>query len=208
MNTLYMSDTFERQKNAKATAVTLGVTGVLLLIMILYKWPLPSLSLPPVEELIEVNLGSSDFGSGKDQPLLPGEPAPSKQLAYSPPATISTTQNNMKDVETDDKNVDAPEIKRPVVAKQDATKIDNDNRTVKTNNKPQPVVTEAPPRPKAVLGRTTGSNGNGGNGADRYEKGGNEGIAGGNGDQGRPGGVPGGKNYTGTPKILGFAYYK
>ena len=39
--------------------------------------------------------------------------------------------------------------------------------------------------------------GTGGNEADSYKKGGNEGIAGGQGDQGRPGGNPDSKNYTG-----------
>lgn len=202
-NTLYMSDTFERQKNVKATAVTLGVVGVLLLIMILYKWPLPTLYQPLIQELIEVNLGNSDVGSGNDQPLLPGEPAPSKHLAYSPPAPVHAREDNVKDVETDDKNVDAPEIKKPSITKQNATKIDNDNKSIKTNNKPQTVVTQAPPKPKAVLGRTTGGDGIGGNGADSYKKGTGEGIAGGNGDQGRPGGAPGGKDYTGTPKNFG-----
>jgi hypothetical protein len=48
-----------------------------------------------------------------------------------------------------------------------------------------------------------GGNGNGGNGAVKYKPGGNEGIAGGNGDQGRIGGSPTGKNYTGTPRSFG-----
>jgi len=39
--------------------------------------------------------------------------------------------------------------------------------------------------------------GTGGNEADSYKKGGSEGIAGGKGDQGRPGGDPNSKNYTG-----------
>ena len=54
-----------------------------------------------------------------------------------------------------------------------------------------------------MLGRTTGGTGNGGNGADTYKPGSGEGIAGGEGDQGRVGGVPGGKDYTGTPKNFG-----
>jgi len=39
--------------------------------------------------------------------------------------------------------------------------------------------------------------GTGGNDADSYKKGGNEGIKGGSGDQGQPGGNPDSKNYTG-----------
>jgi hypothetical protein len=40
-------------------------------------------------------------------------------------------------------------------------------------------------------------NGTGGNEASTYKKGGNEGVAGGQGDQGRAGGNPDSKNYTG-----------
>jgi hypothetical protein len=48
-----------------------------------------------------------------------------------------------------------------------------------------------------------GGNGTGGNGADTYKAGTGEGIAGGNGDQGRVGGSPTGTSYTGQPKRLG-----
>jgi hypothetical protein len=81
--------------------------------------------------------------------------------------------------------------------------INKENKTVKTTPKPQPVVAPPAPRPKATANRTLGGNGTGGNGADDYKKGNGEGIAGGNGDQGRPGGSPNGTNYTGTPRNLG-----
>jgi len=202
-NTLYMTDTFERQKNAKATAVTLGTAGLLFLIMILITLPSPVINPIANEELIEVNLGNSDFGSGTDQPLLPGEPAPSEQVAYNPPTPVKAVESDVKNVETDESNVDAPAIRNPAVTKPNATRIDNENKTVKTKTTTASVVTAAPPKPKAVLGRTTGGNGNGGNGADTYKAGTGEGIAGGTGDQGRVGGVPGGKDYSGTPKNFG-----
>lgn len=204
-NTLSMTADFERQKNIKASALTFGVAGALLLLFILIKWPLPTLPEPVTEELIEVNLGSGDLGSGDDQPMLPGEPAPAEQPAYTPPQPTPAVADNAKDIETDDRpDNDAPAIRKPVVAKPNATKIDEDNKTVKPTNTttPQPV-TQAPPKPKAVLGRTTGGNGNGGNGADTYKPGTGEGIAGGQGDQGRPGGSPDGTSYTGAPKNFG-----
>ena len=205
-NAVSMSPEFERQKNIKASAITLGIAGALLLLFILIKWPLPSVPPAPVEEFVEVNLGSGDLGSGKDQPLLPGEPAPAEQQAYTPPQPVKAVADNAKDIETDDRpdNNDAAVIKKPVVAKPNATKINEENKTAKptANTTPQPV-TQAPPRPKAVLGRTTGGNGNGGNGADTYKPGTGEGIAGGSGDQGRPGGDPNGRNYTGTPRNFG-----
>jgi hypothetical protein len=199
-----MSADFERQKNIKASAYTFGIAGALLLLFILVKWPLPVVDPPYVEEFIEVNLGSGDFGSGKDQPLLPGDPAPAEQPAYTPPQPIQSQISEAKDVETDDRDVnDAPAIKRPAVSQPNAIKIDND-KVVKSNTAPQPVVIQAPPKPKAVLGRTTGGSGNGGNGADTYRPGTGEGIAGGQGDQGRPGGSPTGRNYSGAPRPQGI----
>ena len=204
-NTLSMSAEFERQKNIKATAITLGIAGALLLIVILVRWPLPTVAPTPVQEFLEVNLGTDDFGSGKDQPLLPGEPAPAKQIAYTPPQPVKAVADDVKDVETDDRNDnDAPAIRKPVVAKPNATRIDDNNKTVKQTaaTVPQPI-TQAPPKPRAVLGRTTGGNGNGGNGAETYKPGTGEGIAGGSGDQGRPGGDPNGTNYSGQRKTFG-----
>ena len=200
-----MSSEFERQKNIKASVITLGVAGVLLLLFILIKWPLPALQQLPAEELMEVNLGTDDVGSGKDQPMLPGEPAPAKQVAYTPPQPVKAVSENVKDIETDDRDDnDAPAIRKPVVAKANATRINDENKTAKptANTTPQPV-TQAPPRPKAVLGRAVGGSGNGGNGADSYRPGTGEGQGGGQGDQGRPGGDPNGRSYTGTPKNFG-----
>ena len=207
-NTLSMSAEFERQKNIKATAITLGVAGSLLLLFILVKWPLPTVEPPPTQEFLEVNLGSGDLGSGNDQTLLPGEPAPTQQTAYVPPQPVQAVAEDVKDVETDDRENDAPAIRKPTIVKPNATRINDENKPTRptTNTNPQPVVQEAP-KPRAVLGRTTGGNGNGGNGADTYRPGTGEGIAGGQGDQGRPGGDPNGRSYTGSPKNFGMKVF-
>ena len=204
-NSLSMTADFERQKNIKALAITLGIAGALLLLFILLRWNLPTVPPTPTQEFLEVNLGTDDFGSGKDQPLLPGEPAPAKQVAYAPTQPIKAVAEDVKDVETDDREEnDAPAIRKPVVTKPTATRIDDNNKTVKqtTAATPQPV-TQAPPKPRAVLGRTTGGSGSGGNGAETYKPGSGEGIAGGSGDQGRPGGDPNGTNYSGQRKTFG-----
>jgi hypothetical protein len=202
-NYLYMTDEFERQKKVKAYSITFGIAGSLLLLFILIKWPLPDLPQPLLEEVIEVNLGSGDVGSGTDQPMLPGQPAPEEQTAYNPPRQVRAAVNNAKDIETDERNTDAPAITRPTVSNPKATEINNENKTVKTDPAPQPVPTPAPPKPKATMSGVRGGTGNGGNGATTYERGGSEGIAGGTGDQGRPGGDPNGRVYTGTPRNLG-----
>src|SRR5215203_3222634 len=173
-NHLSMSAEFEKQKNIQASALTAAIAGALLFIFIWVKLSIPQEPIPPIDEFVEVNLGTGDQGFGTDQPKLPGDPAPARQTSYTPPQPVQSREEAVKDVASADNNHDAP-----------------------------PVMTQAPPRPKAVLGRTIGGNGNGGNGADSYKPGGNEGIAGGNGDQGRPGGDPNGRNYTGTPRSFG-----
>jgi hypothetical protein len=204
-NHLSMSAEFERQKNIQASAMTAAIAGALLFMFLWIKFSIPREEVPPVDEFIEVNLGSGDQGFGTDQPLLPGDPAPAQQVSYSPPQPVQSREEAVKDVASEhETSNDAPPVIKPAVSKPDATKINSESKAVKTNNttSPQPV-TPAPPRPKAVLGRTVGGNGNGGNGADSYKAGGNEGIAGGNGDQGRVGGDPNGRNYSGTPRNFG-----
>jgi len=202
--TIYMTDLEERQKRVKAALITLGVAGALLLLAILLRWNLPTVPLPVQEEYIEINIGSGDEGFGSDQPLLPGDPAPAQQVAYTPPQTTPSNTDDARDIDNSDNSPDAVVVNKPVNPKPNATKIDAENKTVKTKPAAEPVAaTPAPPKPKAVLGRTVGGTGNGGNGADSYERGGSEGIAGGTGDQGRPGGSPNGRDYTGTPKNFG-----
>lgn len=195
----YMPDSFEQQKNTRATIYTGIVTGLMLLLFFLLRWPLPTMTQPLFEDGIEVNLGSSDQGLGIDQPMIPGEPSPSQQLANNPPKTISSKDANVKNIETDDRNADAPEIVNPPVSKPLATKINTTEKITRKASTPQVVAAPPAPKPKAVLNRTVGGTGTGGNGAETYQKGTNEGIAGGTGDQGVYGGTPGAPNYSGNP---------
>jgi hypothetical protein len=193
-----MNNNFESQKNIKASGYTATVLGLLLIVFIFVKWTMPVVTPPVQEEGIEVNLGNSDEGLGEDQPMSPESPAPSQQPTYSPPKA-AVVDNEMKDVETDDKEEDAPAIKKAETPKPNATKIP-DKEIAKTTpvKNPAPIVNPnpAPPKPKAVFKGVNG-NGTGGNEADTYKKGGNQGIAGGNGDQGKPGGDPSSTNYEG-----------
>jgi len=195
----YMQDQFESQKNVKAGTYTLVICGGILCILLFIRWTLPALAPPPLDEGIEVNLGNSDMGLGDDQPFLPGQPAPNDQQAYVPPKAVVAAPEPVKDIETDDKSEDAPEIKKPPIVKPEAKKIPEKDVVKNTPKKvTQPVTNPTPPvpKPKAQMRGVAGT-GTGGNEADSYKKGGNEGIAGGNGDQGRPGGDPDSKNYTG-----------
>jgi outer membrane biosynthesis protein TonB len=195
-----MTDNFESQKNIKASGYTLLICTLLVILFIYLSWTQPAQPPPVVEDGIEVNLGNSDQGMGTDQPYLPGKPAARDEQKYTAPSKAVVAKEPEKDVETDDKQTeDAPVIKKPAITKPDATKIP-DKEVVKA--RPVKVVkTEAPPapvkpRPKALF-RGTSGNGNGGNDADDYKAGGSEGVAGGHGDQGQPGGDPNSKSYSG-----------
>lgn len=196
---------FERIKNRKAALCTAGIAAALTLLFFWVKWQLPVVDPPVLTEELEVNLGSGDEGFGSDQPMLPGEPAPAAAPAYTPPQATPTAAAEAKDIDTDDRpENDAVALPRPATPTPKATRIAENNKPVANPDPaPQPVVNNTPPRPKAVLGRTVGGDGNGGNGADTYKAGGSEGIAGGTGDQGRPGGDPNGRNYSGPRKNFG-----
>ncbi len=199
VNTYGMTD-FESAKNLKAGTYTLVICVCLALLFFFVKWTTPGFPPPMVEEGIEVNLGNSDFGSGTDQPFEPGAPSPQEQQSYTPPRQVVAEDNNVKEVETDDREEDAPVVKNPPVVKPDATKItEKDPEKIKPVKTAEPVATPAPvkQKPKGVMGESQ-SSGTGGNEADSYKKGGSEGIAGGKGDQGKPGGDPNSKNYEGN----------
>lgn len=195
-----MNENFEQQKNIKAGSYTALVIALLLIAFITIKWTLPVTPPPIAEDGIEVNLGNSDTGFGDDQPMSPESPAPAEKTSYTPPKA-SVAEEAVKEVETDDKaDEDAPVIKKPVVAKPEAKKIPEKEVAPKAVAKPTtpvPNPTPAPPKPKAVMHGATGT-GKGGNEADDYKKGGNQGIAGGTGDQGKPGGNPNSDSYTGN----------
>jgi hypothetical protein len=208
VNYIRANHEFEVRKNRKAALYTLLICGTLLLLLLLVSWNLPFNPPTPVEEGLEVNLGNSDQGLGSNQPFLPNDPSKQDQEKYTPPKTVAATKEALKDVETDDKNPDdVPAVKPPPVTKPQATKIPEKDLSVKTPRKiVQTAVnpTPAPPKPKAVFHGVNGD-GTGGNDADHFKPGGNQGIAGGKGDQGAPGGDPNSTNYKGGGHGNGIA---
>ena len=203
-----MADQFESQKNLKATGYTAVVCSLLFLVLFIISWTHPTEPPPPPQDGIEVNLGNSDQGLGKDQPYLPGEPSAVEKEKYTPPKIAAVEKAPAKDVETDDnQKEDAPVIKKPAVTKPNATRIpDKDETKVKARpvKQPETMPVKPAPRPKAIFHGVNGT-GNGGNAADDYKPGGNEGIAGGRGDQGAPGGNPSSTNYVGGGSGNGVA---
>jgi periplasmic protein TonB len=198
-NYLLMYADFNKEKNRKASLITLSVAGALIALFILWKWPLPTIPQPIADEYIEVDLGNSELGSNLEEEMLPGDQAPAQQVAYNAPQSTPSADDNAKDAD-ENEAPDAAVVKKPTIVKPNATNINADNKTVKSTSTTPAVV--APPKPRAVMGKTMGSNGNGGNGAETYKAGGGDGT-GGTGNRGSVGGDPNGRG-TGTPRNLGI----
>ncbi len=174
----------EEPVNKKALAWTVGVHALLLLLFILLSYNVTPP--PPVTQDggLEVNLGTSDNGSGNDQPQSTKDPAAYQaSVVYKPVAAksnipkdiVRTTETDAPDVDNTKKSVKTP----PVPA------------TAKPVEKPKPQE-----KPKYLM---PGSTGQGGNSAAQNVKGTSEGNTTGPGDRGVPGGTPGAANYTGIP---------
>jgi hypothetical protein len=198
-----MSD-FERQKNIRAGTYTGIVLGMLLFLLFIISWTIPQPAPVPQEEGIEVNLGNSETGEGDIQPMIPGPPAMAEQEVNNPPRTQLTEQEETREVETNDNDREAPEVRvpKPLVPKKESTVLPKkENTTPVRNSKPGPQTVDnskpAAPKPKYVMksGETAGK---GGNNADSWNSNRNQGIAGGTGDQGKPGGNPESDSYTGN----------
>ena len=187
---------FERSKNIKALSYTIIILGALFLLFVLMSWTLPLTPPPPVDEGVEVNLGNSDQGFGTVAPQIPGEPAEAQQTNYNPPPSQQAQAETNPEV-ADNNEADAPVIHTSPKPekKKDIKPVNNESKktTAKTVSNPIPT----PPKPKAVYagGKSTS---NSGNNADSYNNSRNQGVAGGNGDQGKPNGNPNSDSYTGN----------
>lgn len=189
--------TFEQQKNSKALAWTVGVHLLLLLIFIFSKYTLPAQPAPQ-DMGMEVNLGTTEDGSGTDQPQDMEDPAAATAaVAMSPAASAASSEKEINT--TDDETAPAVNITPP-------------KPTAKPNKQPTPATAVKKPATtpnnataaKAAPAQSPryvyqGGTGKGGNSAAENAPGTSEGIGNGNGDMGVPGGTPGASNYTGTP---------
>lgn len=206
----------DKRNILKALGLTMGTTLLLAWGAFLIHWSFLPPKPPVLDNGIEVNLGFGDEGIGDIAPMIPGEPAPEilqQEAAGAMPQSepIEEKFNNApsktapgneipvyKDVvKNNDKQ--APVIKtttQPSVSKTKSV-IENVAVTVPPKNK------VSAPAAGATVSRTPkalyrGGSGSGGNHADSYNGVRNQGIAGGNGDQGGPNGNPNSNNYTGN----------
>jgi TonB family protein len=187
-----MTTTSEQGINVKATAWSIGVHVLLVLLFIWISYSIPATA--PVEELgMEVNLGTSDDGSGTDQPMAVD--APSAVAVSNTYRASSQRSVQSRDIMRSD-DPDAPSVASTTT-----------NNTTRNSNEATPTRTHAtqqtnsvnstrPQRPRYVY---QGATGPGGNSAASNQPGGSEGNTTGSGDRGVPGGTPGASNYTGSP---------
>lgn len=200
-----MSATLEAKKNAQATFITIGFTGLMILLMFILKWKLPVIEkiieAPAFE--VELNLpeepptpvsgGGGGGGNDVDAPKPAGVAPPSP-----PPPGIN---DESKDLVTDETDKASPEVSKTLDPKP-VEKVVEKTSPVKTN--PKPVENPAPPKreAKAQMGRTTTGAGNGGGTATTYDRSGGAGngtgVGNGNGYGGGTGGGSGGGNGTGS----------
>ena len=195
---------FERQKNIKAATITGFICGALLVLFFIISWTIPTPAANTQEEGIEVNLGNSDIGSGDIQPLIPDPPSAAEVQVNTPPKNTETIPEEVKDVETNDNDKEAPNVSIPKPVKQVTSKpkipAKEDTRPP-TITKPKPAVVEnptpTPQKPKYIYKGGDGTD-KGGNNADSRNNSQGQGVTGGKGDQGKINGSPNSDSYNGS----------
>lgn len=181
----------EQKINIKASVWTFTVHIVLLLIFLFIRYGSPVIE-QPVEMGMEVNLGTSDDGSGNDQPMATEAPAPDANTVAANSAPLEHSTND-EIVKTDE--ADAPVINIKTEKKTIATNTNIKKKANKEATEQKSSIITAP-KPRYVF---NGNTGRGGNNATANLRGTSEGNTHGNGDRGVPGGTPGAANYTGVP---------
>lgn len=201
-----MSLNLEAKQRNQAWMITGGFAGVMILLLILLKWPLPKFE-PLVQDTgieVEINLPPeppepkipADGGGGGGNPV---QATGAAGIASHVPPQPGTTEDS-KDIE-EDPDKSAPTVLKPDVVKKEATKINENKSIVKAE--PKPIIeTPAPRVPKAVLGKTTTGTGRGGGSVDDYDRpggrGNGNGVGNGNGSGGGNGNGVGGGNGPGS----------
>ncbi len=190
MSNTAINHSFEAEKNRKALFYTTCIVGLFLIVAIFYTWPLLIPPIPPVQDLIDVNLGNEAEGMGTVQPLVKGERAPDNQSNESHEKSHKAVETPSRNVQADeDNNKEAAPVVKSEKPKDDAKDINKNSVTkVAKNINPSPVVNPTPPPKKPKLPLYKGGNGTGGNGAAEDNGYRNQGYKPGNGDAGSPDG--------------------
>lgn len=180
--------------NTRALAWTVGVHILLLLLFFLWKYTVPVVVQQP-EMGMEVNLGTSDNGSGTDQPMSVEDPsADQPTVTYRHAAHASSAAKDI--LQSND--ADAPTINAANATKDNnRSNLQEDKNRHKAND--EQANDNHTHRQEHARYVFAGGTGKGGNSAAQTMSGTSEGIGTGPGDMGVPGGTPGATNYKGSP---------
>ncbi|MFA8451061.1 MAG: energy transducer TonB [Bacteroidales bacterium] len=172
---------------------------VLLLFILAFRTPLPL----PGEEGVEVNLGYSNQGMGRKPQAKPSNTAPVKPKTASKPKAEPKSSEKLKEKLITEKNSEAPALpsenkkskakteNKEITKSVDSTKVVNDNLDKKiAESKEEEVVEEKPVVNQRALykGPSTKSD----------DGGGNEGVTGKPGNQGKSNGILDAQKYEGA----------
>jgi TonB family protein len=177
----------------KPLIVTAVFHGVILLLLLLWHFSLPAPETTVPEMGMEVNLGTSDNGSGTDQPMDMEDPAESVSTAGTAASSSSSDAETERSEDDESPSVATTNSagRRHAQNKADHNRTAANTTVATTRNR-----NAQQQRPRYVY---PGSNGKGGNSAAANMAGTNEGNTTGSGDRGVPRGTPGAANYTGSP---------
>ncbi|MEJ7626786.1 MAG: hypothetical protein WKF35_07985 [Ferruginibacter sp.] len=199
INRSFITTEFDTARRKKALLYTIMICVAILILFFLISWKHLPPSPPPLEQLIEVNLGNLEEGFGEVQPLIKGERGPSveKQVQAKPVNAKADESDKINPDENADEN--AAPVTKPA-------KNPSPVKAEKTNS-PAIIPVAKPQKPKVTYegpGKGTGNNDTEDNG---YKYQGNK--PGGTGDAGDPNGnkdsygnTPGG-SVGGGPRVKG-----
>lgn len=178
----------------KPLIITAAVHAILLLVLILWRFSVPTQTTPLPELGMEVNLGTSPDGSGKDQPMDIEDPA-----AEAADKAASSAGEEADNPEVESSNEDnapsVPERSKSRTPRRANNRVETRPGTRATS---AAATTPQPQKPRYVY---PGSSGKGGNSATANMPGTSEGNTTGPGDRGVPRGTPGATNYVGSPGL-------
>jgi hypothetical protein len=148
-NARTMQLSFEKEKNIKASIITLLICLLLFVTFFFLQWTLPQIPIPEAGEGIEVNLGNGETGMGDIAPEIPGQPSPTQdQTNPSPPPSNQLV--NTKEIQADETGDEAVNLVKKTAAKPvEKTTVEVKPTLKKTETVATPV--PAPPKPKALF---------------------------------------------------------
>lgn len=198
----------EKQHKYKAMVCSLvsyaAVIGACLLAGFSVPPPLPNQDMG-----MEINLGTSQEGTGSEQPLSPNPPAVQQTQPHEAVASPASNRTGARTEEVMTQETDDAPVIKKLSHEKKKTEFSKDlkENTTHTTPRPRPDAPvepkPAPPKPKAIYSGGSSSQASSGNNAPVANGSSQEGLTGKPGDQGAVNGSPTAANHNGTYSGLG-----